>query len=364
MKKEYLFIIIIVVSLVLAGCLDSPKTGTIPSLYETYAGYFDIGAAVGVGHLGTVHDIFKKHFNRFTAENDMKAGPIHPAKETYCFDNGDAIANFARENGKKLNGHTLVWHSQQPYWLFHDEGGNAVSETELRSRLYDHITTVVGHYKDIIDNWDVVNEAISDSPGKTYRDGKEGSEWYGIFGDEEYIKLAFQYAAEADPDALLFYNDYNAVAPSKVAKIKKMVQWLQSEKVKIDGIGLQGHWNLEWPSLTDIKRAIDEYSSLGLKVKISELDISIYNDYAGGSFQPEAEKRYTKEIEYKQAERYRGLFELFRAKKDVIVHVTFWGVSDDATWLDYFPAGQRNNHPLLFDDNHQPKKALKAIVNF
>jgi endo-1,4-beta-xylanase len=366
MKSSLIITITILLSLILAGCPGGPgpRPDTAPPLYEAYAGYFDIGAAVGVTQLTSVESTLKRHFNRLTAENDMKAGPIHPSETTYSFHNGDAIAEFAVDNTKHLTGHTLVWHNQQPSWMFDDGSGGTVSEAVLQDRLYDHITTVVGHYTGIIDNWDVVNEAISDSPGKTYRDGSEGSQWYAVFGDEEYIKIAFEYAAEADPDADLYYNDYNAVTSSKVDKITTMVEWLQGAGVKIDGIGIQAHWNLSWPSLTDIENAIDTYASYGLKVKISELDISIYNDYAGGSFNPEDEKAFTAQIEQQQATRYGQLFELFRRKKDVIDHVTLWGVSDDATWLDNYPVSGRNNYPLLFDDTHQPKEAFWEVVDF
>jgi endo-1,4-beta-xylanase len=212
-----------------------------------------------------------------------------------------------------------------------------------------------------------VNEAVSDTHGKSYRDAGEGSEWYRIFGNEEYIYWAFKYAgdalAAAGSPTKLHYNDYNVTVPSKLSKILAMVKWLLSKGIRIDGIGLQGHWRLDRPSAGDIKNIINRISRAGLEVKISELDISVYTKDNQSAQTWEAEKTISEELERRQALRYRDLFNLFRANSNRITSVTLWGVSDDATWLDTWPV-RRNNYPLLFDDNHKPKLAYYAIVDF
>ncbi|MBN1798864.1 MAG: endo-1,4-beta-xylanase [Spirochaetales bacterium] len=355
----------------LYGCrqLEIKKTGTADvSLYKKYESYFSVGAAVAPKHLSSVADILEFHFNRLAAENDMKFGPIHPAAGRYSFSNADAIANFARNNSMTMTGHTFVWHRQQPSWLFSGlSPGNTRDIETLKNQLKNHIETLVNRYDDVVDNWDVVNEAISDTGGKTYRDGSEGSEWYRIFQSEEYIYWAFKYSQDAlaakGSNAKLYYNDYNVTVPSKLNKILSMVQWLRSRGLRIDGIGLQGHWKLDWPTLSDIRSAINKISTAGLEVKISELDISIYTNDDWSTHAWEAEKAFTEQLETQQAVRYRELFMLFKANSGRITSVTFWGVSDDATWLDYHPK-RRNDYPLLFDDRHKPKLAYYAITDF
>jgi endo-1,4-beta-xylanase len=343
-------------------------TGT---LAAKYADYFPIGAAVSAWHLDNVPEIVETQFNHLTAENAMKIQDIHPAEATFNWTAADRIADLAREKGMKLTGHTLLWHRQAPAWMF--AGVTAEDPTSLetlKARLKAHIEAMVERYGDVVDNWDVVNEAISDSADKTYRDGGENSKWYELFGSEEYIYWAFQYAKDAlearEPGSSagkLYYNEYTVT--TKVEKILTMLDWLKNEKgIQIDGVGFQGHENLTWPSTVDLQGAIDQFAAAGYKVKISELDITVYSDYSTGAFVASPEVELTPALETQQAARYKSLFELYRANKEHITSVTFWGVSDDNTWLDNEPVSGRNDYPLLWDDAHQPKDAWTAIMDF
>ena len=350
-------------SLMDGGTKDHTAALALPSLAQKFAADFDVGAAVMPFQTRDVPDILARHFNRLTAENDMKFGAVCPSPRCN-FAAADEIADFARKHGMKMSGHTFVWHQMQPGWVFQDQGKPASREL-VSQRLHDHIFAMTKRYADVIDNWDVVNEAISDTPGKTYRDAAEGSPWFKTFGSRDYIKLAFQYAAEAatahDPTVKLYYNDYNIVIPEKRAKVLELVRWLRSEGVRIDGVGEQGHFNIEWPSTADVAAAIDEFSAENLEVKISELDVSLYarDDHANKKWQPVTE--FTPELQAQLAQRYADLFRVFRSKASILTQVTFWGVSDDHTWLNSWPIGRRND-PLLLDRNHQPKAAFRAIL--
>jgi endo-1,4-beta-xylanase len=239
--------------------------------------------------------------------------------------------------------------------MFKDSEGKPVSKEILLARLKDHITQVVTHYKGKVYAWDVVNEAIDDNDSNFYRE----TNWYKICG-EEYIAKAFQWAHEADPDAKLFYNDYNTENPVKRDKIYRLLKELLAAGVPVHGIGLQGHWNINNPSEKDLRDAIEKFSSLGLKIQITELDVSVYtSDKTDPS-----DHMFTAEREQKQIEKYKMVFRVFRDYKKVITGVTFWNVSDKSSWLDNFPVRGRKNYPLLFDQNLKPKKAYWEVVKF
>ncbi len=349
---------------------NGPSTGA-GSLAEKYADHFPIGAAVGSWHLDTLGDVLEQDFNHLTCENAMKIQDIHPAEATFAWDEADRIADFARQKGMKLTGHTLLWHRQAPAWMFEGvTAGDAASLETLKMRLKAHIAAMVERYADVVDNWDVVNEALSDTAGKIYRDGPEGSTWYELFGSQDYIYFAFQYAKDALEESSpgssagkLYYNDYTATL--KADKILTLLSWLKDEKgMQIDGVGFQSHEQLSWPSAADLQKAIDKVSGAGYKVKISELDITVYNDYPAGSFVAAPAVELTPELEAKQAKRLADLFALYRANKQHVTSVTFWGVSDDQTWLDNEPVPGRNDYPLLYGDAHTPKAARAAIMDF
>jgi endo-1,4-beta-xylanase len=244
----------------------------VPSLSKVYQESFNIGAAVNLRTIESQQDLLAKHFNSITAENDMKFIEIQPEQGQFTFEKADKLAAFAKEKGMKMRGHTLVWHNQTPDWVFEDANGEQVDRETLLQRMKEHINAVMKRYKGTIFCWDVVNEAVTDEGPDLYRSTK----WLEIIG-EDYIDKAFEYAHEADPEALLFYNDYNESNPQKREKIYKLVKSLVDKGVPIHGVGLQAHWNLVNPSLEDIRTAIERYASLGLKLHLTELDVSVFN---------------------------------------------------------------------------------------
>jgi endo-1,4-beta-xylanase len=324
--------------------------GKIPKLHELFQADFLIGAAVNPRTIETQGELLTAHFNSITAENEMKFVSVHPKQDEYTFEDADKVAAFARSNGLKLRGHTLVWHNQTAEdWLFYNKDGSLTDKATLLSRMKEHIDTVVKRYKDDIYAWDVVNEVIADEGQELLRESK----WLEIAGPE-FIAKAFEYAHEADPKAQLFYNDYNESNPEKREKIYKLVEKLLEQGAPIHGVGLQAHWNIYSPSLEHIRAAIERYASLGLKLQMTELDVSVFNhdDRRTDLTEP------TEEMMLLQAERYEQFFRLFKEYKDVITGVTFWGAADDYTWLDNFPVRGRKNWPFLFDAEHQPKPAF------
>ncbi|WP_404455166.1 endo-1,4-beta-xylanase [Virgibacillus necropolis] len=334
---------------------DHKNGKEIPSLHKVYQDYFHIGAAVNPMTLNSEQEIIKKHFSSITAENEMKFEALHPEEDRFTFETADKILSFAKENGKSVRGHTLVWHNQTSDWIFTDANRKLVDRQTLLKRMERHITTVMERYKGQIYSWDVVNEAVTDSGKNILRDSK----WLSIIGDD-FIDKAFEYAHQADPDAALFYNDYNESNPEKRDKIFKLVKGLVDKGVPIHGIGMQAHWNLTGPSYDEIRKAIEKYASLGMKIQITEMDVSVFNfnDKRTHFTEP------TEEMKVLQAERYQGFFKLFREYADVITSVTFWGATDEYTWLDNFPVKERKNWPFVFDVNHMPKNSFWKIADF
>ncbi|MCJ8208606.1 endo-1,4-beta-xylanase [Mucilaginibacter sp. RS28] len=365
------------------------SAGKVKGLKDYYKKYFPIGVAVNMAALhGPDSALIVQEFNSVTPENDMKMGPIHPEENRYNWKNADEIVSFAEQHHIKVRGHNLLWHAQAPAWMFKDSAGNQVSKEVLLQRLHDHIQTVVKHYKGKIYAWDVVNEAIDDDSTKFLRN----SMWYKICG-EDFIPKAFEYAHEADPSAKLFYNDYNSEHPGKRERIYKLLKQLVDAHVPIDGVGLQAHWKLNDPSPELLRKALDEYSSLGLKIQITELDITVRAPIPWPRRNPNAvqtqpaampapvavpDSGYTATMEQKQVAQYKMVFDIFREYKKVITGVTFWNVSDRYSWLDARGGGLaggaaatqavgrtvRKAYPLLFDENRQRKKAYYAVVDF
>lgn len=332
------------------------------SLAQVYKDYFKIGVAVSPRALLTDEArLIVDQFNSMTPENALKMGPVHPTEDQYNFVGGDSIAAFAERNHLYLRGHTLCWHNQTPAWLFKTTSGDTVSKSVLLQRLKDHITTVVKRYKGKIYAWDVVNEAISDKEDEYLRP----SIWLKICG-EDYIALAFQYAHDADPNALLFYNDYNEINPVKREKIFKLVKSLKDKGIPIHGVGLQGHWSIYEPTEEVLESTLKRFSELGLQVQVTELDISIYKKEHGRRERTPEDSLalFTPEKESLQVERYKTIFDIFRKYKKSLASVTFWNISDRNSWLDNFPVRGRKDYPLLFDKDLKPKKAFWPVVNF
>lgn len=339
-----------------------PVTQLPVSLKDAYRNYFPIGVAVTPFDVAMPRSagVILKNFDSLTPENAMKMGPIHPEENVYNWKDADSIVAFAQRHGLKVRGHNLCWHEQTPKWLFYDEQKNLVSKDVLLKRLKDHIFNVVGRYKGKVYAWDVVNEAIADDSTQFLRN----SLWCKIAG-EDFIFKAFEYAHEADPNAILYYNDYNTERPEKRERIYKLLKKLIEAKIPVNGIGLQAHWSIFEPSQKELITTIDRFASLGLKVQITELDMSVYPwEKSKRALRPGESDVLTAVEEQKQADQYAMVFKVFRKYKGVITGVTFWNLSDKHTWLDDYPVTGRKNYPLLFDTNLQQKKAYAGVVNF
>ncbi|RXJ02072.1 endo-1,4-beta-xylanase [Anaerobacillus alkaliphilus] len=326
----------------------------IPALHEVYKDYFSIGAAVNTYTLTSEEKSLIKHFNSLTAENEMKFGLLQPQEGNFTFDNADKLVAFADANEMKLRGHTLVWHNQTSDWVFTNKDGSQVDRETLLKRMETHISTVMGRYKGRFYSWDVVNEAISDDNAEYLRPSK----WLDIIG-EDFIAKAFEFAHQADPNAALFYNDYNESNPEKRERIYRLAKSLLEKDVPIHGIGLQAHWNIFEPNLDDIRAAIERYASLGLQLQITEMDVSVFkwDDQRADLTAP------TEEMLELQATRYDQFFQLFREYRDVITNVTFWGANDRYTWLSNFPVVGRKNWPFVLDEKGEPKNSFWKITD-
>ena len=337
------------------------------SLKDAYKDYFYIGVAVNKRNVADAAQsaLVKKEFSSMTAENDMKPGMVHPKEGVWNWGAADSIANFARQNGIKLRGHCLCWHSQFADWMFTDKKGREVKKEVFYQRLREHIHTVVNRYKDVVYAWDVVNEAISDNARPQFVDGKmvpgnpyRESRHYKLCGDE-FIAKAFEFAHEADPNALLFYNDYNECDPGKRDRIYNMVKKMQDAGVPIHGIGMQGHYNVYGPSEEDIDAAITKYSQIVKHIHVTELDIRMNTEMGGQlRFSRGEAKPVAPYMNTLLTDQYSRIFKIFRKHKDVIDCVTFWNLGDRDSWLGV------NNHPLPFDENYKPKQAYYVIRDF
>ncbi len=329
-------------------------------LKDYYKNYFPIGVAVKPSDLkGEEKTLILKQFSSITAENAMKMGPLHPGEDRYYWPLADTIVNFGVANKLKVRGHCLVWHTQTPRWLFKDQEGKTVTKEVLLNRIKSHINTVVSRYRGKVYAWDVVNEVIADDT--TYF---RKSPLYTIAG-EDFIELAFRTAHEADPKAILFYNDYNTENPIKREKIYQMLKKLLAKGVPIHGVGLQAHWSISTPSQQELEKSITMFSSLGLQIQFTELDISVYSGRQGGQMitgeKSATPAVFTPEMEKLQLEKYKMIFEVFRKYKKEITGVTFWNLCDKYSWLD---GRGRKNFPLLFDAELKPKKAFYEVIKF
>ena len=344
------------------GFAQSGETG----LKDAYKDYFSIGVAVNMRNISNPEQIaiIKKDFNSITAENDMKPQPTEPAYGQFNWENADKIANFCRSNGIKLRGHCLMWHAQIGEWMYKDEKGDLVSKEKLFQNMKHHITAIVERYKDVVYAWDVVNEAISDGGWQGGRRGMgehpspyRNSPLYQIAGDE-FIKKAFIYAREADPNVLLFYNDYNAADPGKRDRIYNMVKSMKEEGVPIDGIGMQGHYNVYGPSMEDVDAALTKYSTIVKHIHITELDIRANQEMGGQLNFSRDGGNISQVVKTLQEDQYARLFKVLRKHKDVVDNVTFWNLSARDSWL-----GARN-YPLPYDENYKAKRVYSIIKDF
>lgn len=317
------------------------------SLKEKYAPYFKVGAAINAGTVETQADLVKKHFNRITCDNAMKFSSLVKEPGKYSFASADEVAAFAKENGIALHGHNFVWHQQTPEFIFEH-----TTPEKLLAVLRAHVEAVKEHFGEL-PTFDAVNEAVEDKTDKYLRDTR----WKAVLG-EDYIPRVFRVIKEVLPHTALYYNDYNECNPEKREKILRLLKELMAEGL-VDGMGMQFHCSIYRPQPDEVKRSIEAYASLGLPIHVSELDVSLYGpDTAGVITAPD------QALLEKQAQVYGTLFQLFREYAAHIDTVTFWGVSDDTSWLNNFPVPGRRNWPLLFDDNHEPKEAFYRIMDF
>jgi endo-1,4-beta-xylanase len=350
------------------------------TLKEAYKNAFLMGMAVNddivSGTDKASQDIVVKQFNSITLENSMKAALINPQPGVFNFAPADAFVAFGEAHKMFIIGHTLVWHNQVPPWFFTNAAGRPNTKEEQIERLRSHIKTVAGRYAGRVHAWDVVNEVI-DNDG-SYRP----TLWVNAFGNgDTLVKYAFKFASEYAPNTELYYNDFNAWRPAKRDGIVRMVTMLQKEGIRIDGVGIQGHWGLNYPKTQYIEDAIDAYSACGVKVMITELDVDVLpltkegqiigQGMSDKQFQLEEFKQYLDpypkalpdSIQQMLTKRYMELFRIFYARKDKIKRVTCWGVHDGMSWKNDYPIPRRTNYPLLWNRNRQPKPAFNAVLH-
>ncbi|WP_233008995.1 endo-1,4-beta-xylanase [Rheinheimera faecalis] len=342
------------------------------SLKQAYSKHFSIGTALSATQIegkepGTL-DLVKQQFNAVTAENVMKWEIIEPVEGQFNFAAADAMIEYAEANNINVIGHVLLWHEQTPAWVFQDAKGQPASKELVLSRLKNHINAVMGRYKGRIQGWDAVNEALNEDG--TLRQ----SNWYKALG-EDYIATVFELAHQADPKAQLYYNDFNLFKPEKRAGVLKLVAALKAKNAPIYGIGEQGHYSLDYPKLQEVEDSIVAFKNTGLKVMITELDISVLPfpdpDNVGADislnmklkqeFNPYADG-LPKAVSDQLTEKYLQFFELFLRHSDSIERVTLWGVNDNQTWRNNWPMKGRTDYPLLFDRKNQPKEVVPQLI--
>jgi endo-1,4-beta-xylanase len=362
-----------VTAVLASGCARTARTTSDApaALKAVFAGAFMVGAALNPEQFyerdARGAALIKSHFNTITPENVLKWEVVHPRRDVYDFSASDRYVDFGTSNGMFVVGHTLVWHSQTPSWVFQDDGGRPVSRDTLLARMRDHIQTVVGRYRGRIKGWDVVNEALNED-GTIRR-----SPWSTIIGDD-FIAKAFEFAREADPGAELYYNDYSLENPAKRSGGVALIKRLQDAGVPVKAVGLQGHQKMNWPSVEQEDSTIAAFAALGVRVNITELDVDVLpaatpSRGAEVSMRSEQQARLNPfpsalpdSVQQALARRYAELFAVYLRHRDVIDRVTFWGVRDGDSWLNDWPVRGRANYPLLFDRAGRSKPAFDAVV--
>lgn len=366
--NRVLFLALTSAALLTGGGMQASAESGQRSLRDAAAGMFEMGVGISDRIPERTNDwpLLRAQFSAVTPENCLKPFAVQPAQGQFHFTVGDAFVDFAVRHQVKVVGHCLVWakDDRTPPWFFRD-GDQPASRELLLQRLRHHIETVVGRYRGRIAAWDVVNEALDD--GTNYL---RPSGWLKICG-EEFIAKAFEYAHQADPKALLIYNDYNNELPAKREKLVRLIRALRAKDVPLYAVGLQGHYELGSLPVADLEATLVAMRELGVKVVVSELDIDVIPRSRwwaeGGKYRAELAKLNPyrdgcpPDILQRQAGEYAQLFRLFRRHADVLARVSFWNLHDGQSWLNYFP-WQRVNHPLLFDRAGQPKPAFDAVL--
>ena len=348
---------------------DSENTQGQIALKDVFKDDFYIGAALSLNQISGKEPqaiaLVEKHFNSITPENILKWEEVHPEPNKYNFEPADRYVAFGQKNKMFIVGHTLVWFYQTPDWVFQDESGKPLGREALLERMKEHIFTVMGRYKGRIHGWDVVNEAIAEDG--SFRKCK----WLEIIG-EDYVLKAFEYARQADPSAQLYYNEYDLEKQPKCEGVIRLIRDLQSKGVRIDGLGIQGHWFLDYPRIEELEASILALSKLGVKLMVTEMDVGVLPFYPVdsklvdlSSFSPEMQKKHNPypdglpdSVQKDLANRYAELFSLFHKHRDKFSRVTFWAVHDGQSWRSYMPISGRADYPMLFDRHCQAKASL------
>lgn len=369
MKAKKLIHLLAFTAVLLAACKEETtqqEAVAQAGLKDAYKSDFYIGAAINADQINEVDPkaaaLLLKEFNCITPENHMKWMHIQPGPDNFDFSLPDKFVALGERQDKFIIGHTLVWHSQLAPFVeqIKDAAG-------MEAALTKHINTIVGRYKGRVNGWDVVNEALNE-------DGTLRETPFLKTMGEAYLEKAFKLAAAADPQAELYYNDYNIEQPAKRAGCIAMIKKLQAAGVKINGVGIQGHWSIAGLPYDDIEKSIEEFAALGLKVHFTELDITmlpnpwdlkgaeVSQNFPGSPYMNPYPDSLPVAKQEEQAEAYRQLFELLLKHRDQVERVTFWGIGDGNSWLNGWPIKDRTNYPLLFDRNFEPKPAYKSVV--
>jgi endo-1,4-beta-xylanase len=341
------------------------------TLKAAFKDHFLIGAALNPSQFCESNQveaaIVKEQFNSISPENVLKWEEIHPLPGQYDFRLADQYIEFGLKNHMFIIGHTLVWHSQTPQWVFEGKDGKPASREVLLQRMRDHIFTVVGRYKGKVKGWDVVNEALSENGSL------RNSPWFKIIGDN-FIEKAFEYAHEADPQAELYYNDYGLEKEPKRNGAIHLVEKLRNNGVKIDAVGIQEHVNLTWPTNSQLDATLAAFGRMKINTMVTELDVDVLPAYNwSGSAEISlyhtanpALNPYTNglpsEVQQALSDRYAELFSIYLKHSDTLKRVTLWGVTDGNSWLNNWPVPGRISYPLLFDREGNPKPAFLDVM--
>ncbi len=358
------------VSAIVAGiCLgavafQATAQDDIPRLRKAAEGLFLIGNALPTRAFSDViaSDIAAQDFNRLTCENEMKWDATEPQEGQFRFEAGDQLVEFAQKHGMKVHGHTFLWHSQTPNWVFQDPNGGRASRELVLKRLENHIRALMTHWKGKIDSWDVCNECYEDD-GRVRAPGGFGGNWRQAIGDdymEQAFKIADKVAKEiGDEKVLLVYNDFNMYKPGKRDAVVKMVNDFKAKGIRIDAIGMQAHWQSnDDPSIETIEAAFKAYASTGCKIIISEMDINTRNGFRNSGRGLERDDSVQGNADSSAdalAKRYADVFDLFVKYHKDIYAVTLWGIGDSWSWL-------RGGQPLVFDNNLDPKPCYYSVL--
>ncbi|HMU46698.1 MAG TPA: endo-1,4-beta-xylanase [Chitinophagaceae bacterium] len=365
LTKGFAFVL---TGIILASCSSgqklTEKNNNIPSLKEVFKKDFLIGTALNSQQIEekdpTADALIKQQFDAATPENIMKAEIIHPQWDVYNWTLADKLVEYGKKNNIAINAHTLIWHSQMPAFA------RKINDADSFNTFFaNHINTVASRYDGKVLSWDVVNEALNE-------DGTMRRSPFTKFLGDDFVTEAFRLAQKAAPNTELYYNDYNNEQPQKRAGCIRIIKKIQEAGVRIDGVGIQGHWHLGKVPFKEIEESILEYSALGIKVMFTELDIEVLSrNFSGADVNQRMDNNpilnpyvngLPDSVQQQLAADYENLFKLFLKYKDKISRVTFWGVNDGQSWLNGWPVRGRTNYPLLFDREYKPKPAFYSVV--